>query len=310
NSLLRTLPTNWTSVQLEMTFVPTAAYQQANLALYQDDDNYAHVGLLWNSTIALTRETAGTPASLATKSVAATNLQLRMDRDETFGDLTAFYSLDGTNWLYVGKATQELLTPRLAIWVGGSASGFPNADLRRLRIATSNPAFTSTLALQPSALVFNAVKGQANTNVLRVNIYHRGPDAFRWTATENVSWLSLGATSGSVPGFCDVSVVTTGLTNGIYQAAINFTALGAVTNTTAMNVSLIVNTNGRARLATWKGGKKGAMSVWIDDSDVVMFDALNANGFKGTYALMGPGPQAGIFTTYYNAGMELGSHTH
>ena len=51
------------------------------------------------------------------------------------------------------------------------------------------------------------------------------------------------------------------------------------------------------------------MSVWIDDSVPVMFTELTANGFAGTYALMGPGVLSQVFATYHNAGMELGSHS-
>ena len=31
---------NWTRVELDFIFAPAQAYQQVNLALYQDDDNY------------------------------------------------------------------------------------------------------------------------------------------------------------------------------------------------------------------------------------------------------------------------------
>jgi hypothetical protein len=310
NSLFRNLPTNWTSLQLDLSFAPNWPYQQVNLALYQDDDHYVEVGVTHNHTVSLVQEVGGVGNGLTALPVLGTDVQLRLDRDVNYGDVSAFYSYDGTNWVYAGRTAHELVNPRLGIWAGASLNGAPYVDLRQLRIATSAAPFVSTLALQPLALVFNSVVGVANTNVQRVNLYRRGPDGFKWSVTKNASWLSVSATSGSLPGFCDISVNTAGLTNGLYQATLSFTAAGAVTNITTVPVTMIVNANTRAKVATWKGGKRAAMSVWIDDSDLVMFNELTNAGFAGTYALMGPGPQSFILTSYHNAGMELGSHTH
>ena len=309
NSLFRTLPTNWTRVELTITFAPTQPYQQVNLALYQNDDNYLEVARTHYPAVSLVNETNGFASVLTTYNVSGANMSLRLDRDVIYGEIRSYYSLNGTNWTFSGKTGQEFVSPRLCIWAGGLASGSANADIRQVKIVTSDVPFTSTLYLQPLSMVFNSVAGQANTNVQRVNIYHNGPDNFNWSVTKNASWLSMTPTNGAVPGFCDVSVNTTGMTNGVYEAALNFTATGAVTNTTVFPVTLIINASNRVKLATWKGGKKSAMSVWIDDSDSVMFTELTAGGFAGTYVLMGPGTQAPIFTTYYNAGMEIGSHT-
>ncbi len=309
NSLFRTLPTNWTRVELDLIFAPVAQFQQVNMALYQDDDNYFQVARTHHPAVSLNREINGSFTGFTQYSVSATNISLCLDRDVVYGDISSYYSLDGTNWIFTGKTGQELIAPRLCIWAGGLYGGSVNAELRQLRIVTSDAPVTSTLYLQPLALVFNSVAGQANTNVQRVNIYHNGPDGFTWSATANASWLSISSTNGGVPGFCDVSVNTSGLTNGVHQAVLSFTASGSVTNTTTLPVTLIVNSNNRATTATWKGGKKGAMSVWIDDSVPVMFTELTANGFAGTYALMGPGVLSQVFATYHNAGMELGSHS-
>ena len=309
NSLFRSLPTNWTSVELDFMFAPGQPYQQVNLALYQDDDNYVEVARTHYPAVALAKEINGVATTPANQSVSGTNVSLRLDRDTVYGEISSYYSVDGTNWIYVGKTGQELINPRLCIWSGASLSGSVSADIRQLRIITSDTPFTSTLYLQPLTMVFSSVVGQANTNVQRVNIYHRGPDGFNWSVTENASWLSVTGDNGTAPGTCDVSVNTSGLTNGIYETVLNFTALGAVTNTSTLPVTLIVNASNRVTLATWKDGKKSAMSVWIDDSDSVMYNELNAAGFKGSYALMGPGFQSPLFTTYHNSGMELGSHT-
>jgi hypothetical protein len=309
NSLFRTLPTNWIRVELDITFAPSGPYQQVNLALYQDDDNYVEIARTHYPAFSLVRETNASASVLTTYNAAGANVSMRLERDTTYGAISSYYSLDGTNWTFSGETEQEFVNPRLCIWTGGLSGGSATADLRQVRIVTSDVPFTSTLHLQPLYMVFSSIAGQANTNVQRVNIYRNGPDGFTWSATENASWLSIGSTNGGVPGYCDISVNTAGLTNGVYETVINFTALGAVTNISAMPVTLIINASNRAKIATWKGGKKGAMSVWIDDSDNVMFTELDTAGFDGTYALMGPGSQAPNFTTYHNAGMELGSHT-
>ena len=309
NSLFRSLPTNWTRVELDFTFAPAQPYQQVNLALYQDDDNYIELARTHYPQVSLVKETNGYATSLTSYNVAGSNVSLRIDRDVIYGDISSYYSVDGTNWIFSGKTGQEFINPRLCVWAGASVSGSVSADIRQVRIVTSDETFTSTLYLQPLAMVFSSTVGQANTNVQRVNIYHQGPDGFNWTVTENASWLSIASSNGVAPGTCDVSVNTSGLTNGIYETTLNFTALGAVTNTLTLPVTLIINASNRVSVAKWKDDKKSAMSVWIDDSDNVMYTELNNAGFKGTYALMGPGTQASLFATYHNAGMELGSHT-
>ena len=50
NTLFRSLPADWQSVRLALTFAPVAAnYQQAHLGLYQDDDNYMQMGVAYNN---------------------------------------------------------------------------------------------------------------------------------------------------------------------------------------------------------------------------------------------------------------------
>ncbi len=49
------------------------------------------------------------------------------------------------------------------------------------------------------------------------------------------------------------------------------------------------------------------MSVSVDDGNPSGFDALQSNGFQGTYVSNGTSPPF-FYTDFYNAGMELGSH--
>jgi hypothetical protein len=310
NTLFQNLASNWVSVQLKLSFVPSQNYQQANLVLYQDDDNYLEVGHAYNGSeiVELTQELDANAQTLSSIGVAATNMYLRLDRDLNTDNVSALYSLDGTNWVTVGQVWQTFLNPRVAIFVGGSPGGFPNADLQQLEVITLNNPPPAVLLLQPQHLVFNAIAGQPCTNVQDMNVVVRSQDPpVQWSVTNSSSWLLAGEAAGGTPGTCDLSVDTTGLAPGIYGAVLEFGASNSIP--ALANVTLIVNPNSRARASTWHGGKAGAMSVSVDDSNPTAFDELSTNGLRGTYMLWDVEPIPSFFTNYYLAGMELGSHT-
>jgi hypothetical protein len=132
NSLFRTLPTNWTSLRLKLSFAPTQNYQQAGFAVYQDDDNYVYVDRIYNggNKVTFSREVGGAATIVSSvNEPATTNLLLRLDRDAATGLISASYSLNGTNWVSLGSAAQTVNNPRLGIFVGSSPGGYPNADL-------------------------------------------------------------------------------------------------------------------------------------------------------------------------------------
>jgi glucose/arabinose dehydrogenase len=133
NSLFRDVPTNWTSLRLKLSFAPTQNYQQAGLVVYQDDDNYVQIARMYNggNKICFVRETGGAATVLqAVTFTATTDLHLRLDRDATTGRISSFYSLNGTTWTAVGSGViQAVNNPRLAIILGVSPGGFPEADL-------------------------------------------------------------------------------------------------------------------------------------------------------------------------------------
>src|SRR6188768_2073045 len=60
NSVFRELPSNWSSVRLEVGFAPTQPYQQVHLVIYQDDDNYVEMGRVYgyptNQIVGFVRE--------------------------------------------------------------------------------------------------------------------------------------------------------------------------------------------------------------------------------------------------------------
>jgi internalin A len=144
NSLFRSLPANWLSARLNLSFSPAQNYQQAHLALYQDDDNYAQVGIAYNSfsgglRAAVDIETDGNASGQSMNLSSGGNINLRLDRSVTSGAITGLYSLDGTNWMTIGTVSQAFVNPRLGIWTGGGGIDvMPAVDLRRMDIVVSN----------------------------------------------------------------------------------------------------------------------------------------------------------------------------
>jgi len=175
NSLFRSLPADWTSVRLALSFAPGLNFQQAHLAVYQDDDNYVEAGFAYNGSavVAMDQETNGVAANLSTAGVSVTNLQLRLDRDLGDDSITTLYSIDGTAWSALGQTTPALVNPRLCIWVGGSpvayTNGMPICSLQRLDIISSNS--------NPVLLSYHLVDPPAGATIDNSGI-------IRWTPTE------------------------------------------------------------------------------------------------------------------------------
>ena len=316
NTLFRNLPTNWVSARLLLSFAPFQPFQQAYLGLYQDDDNYTDVGFAYempaNPHIVMNIESNGVAGELGEANMPSTNVWLRIDRDPAFGLMSGWFSADGTNWTLLGQTDYDLVNPRLVIWAGSSPSGYPNADLARLELVTQDQPVATALAFQRPSFVFSSIEGEPCTNVQRVLVVRRGASGLQWTLTNSGSWLLTSTNAGKTPSSFDLSVDTTGLTAGVYETTLQFTAPGASNSPALLPVRLIVNPNSRVRPATWRGGRKAAMSVWVDDSSGAMFNVLTNYGYRGTYSLWGLSDTHLIpsyFTNYYQYGMELGAHT-
>jgi hypothetical protein len=318
NMLFHPISSNWVSLVLDLSFTPTSSTQQAQLALYQDDDNYVEVGhafnpILGGEVVTLAREDGGvnpswSPLSISHVNVSTNRLQLRLDRDLVRDTVAGSYSRDGTNWTSLGSVYQALVNPQVCLWTGGSAGGYPPCDLYRLDVITSTTPVNPMLVSSPQHLVFSATAGQPCTNLQQLRVLARRTQAPQlFSVGSDSAWLSANVVSNTTPGYCDVSVNTAGLADGVYQGTLSVTAPDA--QASATTVTLIVNPAGRARVANWRGAKAGAMTVWIDDSQLVAFDELSTNGFAGTYLLYETTPIPPAFTNYYQAGMELGGHT-
>ncbi|WP_051961643.1 DUF1349 domain-containing protein [Methylobacter sp. BBA5.1] len=315
NTLFRDLPPDWTSITLNLSFAPTDNYQQAGLLLYQDDDNYIQVTRIYNGgnhfEFVYESDGVGVVDSAAGTS-ATSNLYLRLSRgnDSFIGE----YSIGGSAWTELGRIAQRLKNPRLAIFVGASPFGFPNADLASVHITTGIVPGPD-LSLFPRDIVFNTTAGSANPSSQSINVLSRGLEDFDWNATPEAPWLAASPLNGSTPGTMDVSVNASGLSPGVYSSTVTVSAETAGNSPQQVGVDLIVNPSTPVSVSPWKDGYRSALSASTDDSQTSCYNTELTNSMEGGFYIQGldnqsPAPPENVlFSTIYSNNMELGSHT-
>ena len=100
---------------------------------------------------------------------------------------------------------------------------------------------------------------------------------------------------------------TASLTPGMYNGNVVIQSVQSTADPVVISVALIINPDVPVTVTTWKDGFDAAMSVSVD-SRPTGFDILQSFGFKATYFTQ-DAPTPSYLTDYYNAGMEVGSHT-
>ncbi|MEW2431512.1 ThuA domain-containing protein [Micromonospora sp. NPDC047644] len=147
NLVLQPAPTGAWEMTTKVTLPVTANYQQAGLLVYGDDDNYAKVDLLYNSSrrVEFIRETAGTPRNEgadATNAPAGDTVYLRVTSDGT--NLTAAFSADGQTFTPVGRsaALAGITNPRIGVFAlnGGTEAPVVNAAFDSFQVTPDAPA--------------------------------------------------------------------------------------------------------------------------------------------------------------------------
>lgn len=140
NTVLRDLPSNWTSVRVRLTHAPSANYQHAGIVLYDNDDNYLELARSYHSTagnqiVMAINETSGTPAAQAVSGVTATDLVLRFERNAATNQIVSSFSTDaGATWRTVSTVTRGFTAPRLALNAGGATGAQVTATFREATI--------------------------------------------------------------------------------------------------------------------------------------------------------------------------------
>jgi regulation of enolase protein 1 (concanavalin A-like superfamily) len=307
NTLFRDLPPDWTSIRLKLAgFAPTENYQQAGLLAYQDDDNYVQVTRIFENgnRITFAREVNRAASLVSRPPVSATtDIFLRLDRYPPDERISGFYSLDGVTWVGLGTVSQALSNPRLAIFVGTSYRHFPVADLASVTISTEPP--SGSFNTHPSQVVFNGTAGRNTPIRQTINV---AGDPGTWEAEVSAPWLQAWpGTSGSIPGSFDLSVDSSQLSTGVYSANVTLTSDLEGTSVQNVEVKLIVNPDVAARVAVWRYGHRGALSVSVDDGFNSCAAQLEQHGLRGTYVSNGVIPPV-HYPGLYSAGMELGAH--
>ena len=110
NIFLQAAPSGSFEIVTRVTLSPSKNYQEAYLVLWQDYDNWVRLTRTYCSgcnptgqAVALDVEKGGVPTSGALATVSATTTWLKLA--VSGGQTTAFYSLDGGNWIQVGTST-------------------------------------------------------------------------------------------------------------------------------------------------------------------------------------------------------------
>jgi hypothetical protein len=250
NTLFRDLPSDWTTIRLQVAaFNPNGPYQGACLMAYQDDDSYTilcrdNVG---SNVVEWWREIGGSAAVVGSVANAATtNVRLRIDRNQSTNTLTGFFSVDGgVSWTQMpGSVTQALSNPRLGVLVGGNTTtSTPSADLSFVEIGTTSMPLPPAIGVSSPSLTFNFTQGGPSPSPQTVTITNlETSGSLNWTATTNQPWLTATPTSGAAPSTLNVSVSTAGLGAGTYTGAITLTAPGASNSPRTVPVTLKVRT--------------------------------------------------------------------
>ncbi|MGH7227827.1 MAG: PQQ-dependent sugar dehydrogenase [Nitrospiraceae bacterium] len=104
------------------------------------------------------------------------------------------------------------------------------------------PPLPPTIGLSPTSFSFAAFQGGANPAPQTLNITNTGGGTLSWSVSDNALWLTLSPISGTAPSTVTVSVDTTGLVAGTYNATITVTAQGATNSPQMVPVTLTVTT--------------------------------------------------------------------
>jgi len=172
---------------------------------------------------------------------ATEGIHLRLDREPVVDRITGYYSVDGADWVTLGSEVQSLNSPRLAIVVGASPGGFPNADLEWVEVITDE--IPPMILTSQMMLSFTAVEGTTPA-IQAISLSNGGGGSLNWTATADSAfpaWLSVSPSSGVGDATLTASVDTTGLAPGMYSKDITISASGAINTPQTVNVMLTVN---------------------------------------------------------------------
>ncbi len=148
----------------------------------------------------------------------------------------------------------------------------------------------ASFTISPGSLTFTATQGAANPPAQTIILNSTGP----WTASDNVSWLSLSPTSGSNNGTITASVNTANANLGNNPAIITVTN-GGVTKTANVALTLNVPSSSSATL-TWSANQENDLAGYK------VYRATASGAYGAPIATV-----LGKVTTYQAIGLQFGT---
>ena len=144
-------------------------------------------------------------------------------------------------WLSLSPASgKDTGTIALTVIAGSLAIGTYNAIITlnaagaipvivpvNLTISVPVSSGPPVIRTSPASLSFTAELGSSNSSSQTVSISNTGGGLLTWSASENVSWLSISPTSGTGNGVLTVTATTGALTAGTYNAQVTVSAPNA-----------------------------------------------------------------------------------
>jgi len=133
--------------------------------------------------------------------------------------------------------------------------------------------------------------GQSSTGTQVILIANSGADTLNWSASGNVSWLSLNPSSGTGDSVLAVSIIPTGLAVGTYAGTISITDPNAINSPQSISVQLQVYNPGTTTVpfgdfSTPLEGSSTYSSIpvtgWaLDDIGVASVKIYNGDAYVG-----------------------------
>ncbi len=259
---------------------PTIGYSPASLSFTatQGGTNPS------NQTISITNTGTGTLSWSVSDN--ATWLTLSPTSGTGNGSVTASVNLSG---LAAGTYNATITI------AGTGATNTPQTVPVTLTVNTA-----PTIRLSPTSLSFTATQGAANPAAQTVNVTNTGGGTLTWTASDNASWLTLNTTSGTTMTETDpitVSVNTSGMSAGTYNATITITAGGATNTPQTVPVTLILNPPATSSATlTWNANT---------ESDLAGYKVYRATA-PGAYGAPIATLQGNV-TSYVATGLQVGT---
>jgi hypothetical protein len=253
-----------------------------------------------------------TPATLTfsgppNTALAAQNISIA----NTGGGTLTWSASDNAPWLTLGAttgtapstvavnvSTTGLTAGTYAGTITVSATGATGSPRTvTVNLTVTAPPASAALSVTPAALTFS---GPPNTALPAqgISIANTGGGTLTWSASDNVPWLTLGATSGTAPSTVAVNVNTTGLAAGTHNATISVTSPDATNSPQSVAVTLIVESSSPppaagaptiSRLSPPEGRSTGGTLLQIDGTNFASGTAVTVGGLAaGNVTIVSP----------------------